>query len=117
MLQGRRMLPTIPASDQARARDWYADADLPGPLLTAQVRESSCATPQVHDRPFGERDALRGCQGQRASVSTWRATLRKVRITTITPSTPTLVNVGDMATVRMMSPATRNSRTDEDGPP
>jgi hypothetical protein len=27
------------------------------------------------------------------------------------------VNVGDMATVRMMSPATRNSRTDEDGPP
>ena len=25
MLQGRRPLPTIPASDLARARDWYAD--------------------------------------------------------------------------------------------
>jgi len=25
MLQGRRMLPTIPASDLARARAWYAD--------------------------------------------------------------------------------------------
>lgn len=34
--------------------------------------------------------------------------LRNVRIATIAASTPTLVKVGETATVRMMSPATRN---------
>lgn len=40
--------------------------------------------------------------------------LRKVRTRTITPSTPTLRKVGETATVRMMSAATKNSSPRKD---
>ena len=50
------------------------------------------------------------CQGQRPSSSTSSVKLRNVRTSTTIASTPTLVNVGSTAIVRMMSAATRNSR-------
>jgi len=42
-------------------------------------------------------------------ISSSREKLRKVRITTMRPSTPTERNVGVTATVRMMSAATSSS--------
>src|SRR5207249_843620 len=49
-------------------------------------------------------------QGHTPVTSSSRAKLNTVRMTTMAPSTPTLVKVGEDATVLMMSPATRNSR-------
>ena len=50
------------------------------------------------------------CHGQRPVISTSREKLSNVRISTIPASTATLRGVGVIATVRMMSAATRNSR-------
>jgi hypothetical protein len=49
------------------------------------------------------------CQGQRPVISSSKEKLRNVRMITMMPRTPTLANVGSMATVRMMSPATNQA--------
>jgi predicted transcriptional regulator len=48
-------------------------------------------------------------QGHWPVSSTCKEKLRNVRMSTIAPSTATLVRVGLVATVRMMSPATSSS--------
>jgi hypothetical protein len=55
-------------------------------------------------------DQLRDCQGQRPSISNCNDQDRNVLIATIAASTPTDENVGVVATVRMISAATKNSR-------
>jgi hypothetical protein len=50
------------------------------------------------------------CHGHAPVISSCSEKLRNVRIPTIPPSTATLCGVGVIATVRMMSAATRNSR-------
>lgn len=56
--------------------------------------------------------AVRGyrCHGHRPLISTSSEKLKKVRIATIAASIATLVRVGEVATVRTMSPATSSSR-------
>src|SRR6266516_1416282 len=49
------------------------------------------------------------CQGHSPLISTSSDQLKNVRTSTISPSTPTLTKVGSMATLRMMSAATRSS--------
>lgn len=51
-----------------------------------------------------------GFHGHRPLISTCIAMLKKVRISTRSARTPTFSSVGATTTVRMMSPATRNSR-------
>src|SRR5215472_128780 len=52
----------------------------------------------------------RFCHGHRPVVSTSSEKLRKVRMRTIDASIATLVRLGEVATVRTMSPATSSSR-------
>lgn len=70
---------------------------------------AAAVTARLDDRTLADHWVLRFCQGQRPSSSTSREKLRKVRTRTMTARTPTLMKVGETATVRMMSPATRNS--------
>jgi protein-S-isoprenylcysteine O-methyltransferase Ste14 len=65
---------------------------------------------RISPQPPRSRSAAARCQGQRPSISTSSDQLRKVRISTIPASTSTLSIVGSIATVLMMSAATRNSR-------
>src|SRR5437667_4959626 len=56
--------------------------------------------------PLWRRDR---CQGNSPLISTSSDQLRNVRTSTISPSTPTLVKVGSMTTLRMISAAIRSS--------
>src|SRR5438105_2742577 len=56
--------------------------------------------------PLWNRDR---CQGHSPLISTSSDQLRNVRTSTISPSTPTLVKVGSMTTLRMISAAIRIS--------
>ena len=71
----------------------------------SRTQNGSCAPSCQSD--FGV--AMYFCHGQRPVISTSSEKLKKVRMTTMPPSTATLVRVGLAATVRMMSPATRSS--------
>ncbi len=65
---------------------------------------------QLRVRQPAEGTAGGFCHGHRPLISTSRVQLRKVRIATTQASTATLSNVGETATVRMMSAATNSSR-------
>jgi hypothetical protein len=90
-------LPSSRPNRRARVGPCYEDRStgvVPPPCCSV-----SCASKTV-----------RGCHGHRPVSSTSGEKLRNVRIATIIARTSMLANVGSMATVRMMSPATRSSR-------
>src|SRR5690349_24471179 len=76
-----------------------------GPEKDEAVRRHGVGVSHRPPRPITA-SALR--HGHLPSISTSNEKLRKVRITTMPASTPTLRKGGSTATVLMMSPATRN---------